>query len=289
MKNASGGQPGTSSAEKEKNMSNKMRFLSRLAVLIAMAAWLLAPAAPALAGDKPGPLLFSPEWDAKNGGALLGGFDTEASVDIYFFPIKVGDEVISGAGDECPNVGEGAQAHTDLLAPGTRLVFYTPGGEQIATAVSGKLSFTCLEASGQILLEPELTEVTEKLQHYTGFALGMREDAAFAGVPTDYDGNKDGSFFLSAKDGGLSVLFKPVQEEGEDLLAGILRRNGQEKEIFLTPASANEVITSNFIDLNADGKFEFFMVTAGVAGVVAVYSADVNSEDNSLFLLDLGE
>lgn len=237
----------------------------------------------------PSPLLYGDNWDQKNGGVIVGGFDSEAAVDIFFTPIQVGDGVLRDAEAGCPQVGEDAKARTKLLPPDTRLQYYTVSGERIATATSADIGFMCLEASGQVLLKPDLDDVQATKEGYTGPYLGMRSDMQFAGVPTKRASGKDGSLSFTPQSGDVSIIFQKVQEDGNDLLSGVLRLGEEEREIFRIPFITPDKMKASFIDLNADGALEFLLVTEGASAVVAVFDAATIGESNLLFLVDLGE
>ncbi|MDL2267065.1 hypothetical protein LJC46_03645, partial [Desulfovibrio sp. OttesenSCG-928-G15] len=237
----------------------------------------------------PSPLLYGESWDAQHGGMIVGGFDSEAAVDIFFTPIQVGDGLLRDGEAGCPQVEEGTKARTKLLPSGTQLRYFTVNGEQIATATSAEIGFLCLEASGQVLLNPELTNVRAAQDGYTGPFLGMRSDVQFAGVPTKRAKNKDGSLSFTPARDDTSIVFHKVHEDDKDLLSGILRLSDEEREIFRIPFIAEDKMKAAFIDLNADGALEFLLVTEGPAGVVAVFDAAVIGESNLLFLVDLGE
>ena len=277
--------------KREKNPLSRqvIRPVAVLAAGLLVITGLLLSHAPARAAEGPGPLLLATGWDGESGGVMLGGFDTEARVDLYFHPIHVGGETLGDPGAGCPDVGEDALAKTDLLPPGTRLVFYALDGTVVGSGVSGDIGFMCLDASGQVFLEPKLTGVKSNAGEYEGIVIGMREDMEFAAVPTVRTDGSDGSFTLAPEKGDVSILFKKITQDGEELFSGILRQGGEEREIFQVPAEEIGEMAAAFIDLNADGVLEFLRINEGPAGSVGVYEASFLGEDNLLFLLDTGE
>lgn len=274
--------------QKEKCMESKAKLLARLAAAaVLLTGLLIAVPGSARPASGPSPLLLGGDLNENSAGIIVGGFDAKTTVG--FFPVRVGGRVLESAEGGCPDVGENATARTDLLPPGTRLTFYAlEDGTVVGTGTSGDIGFQCLDASGQILLEPKLTDVKENSKKDTDLVLGMREDMKFAAVPTERTEGKGGALTFTAKTKDASVSLKKIKEDGDDMFAGILRRDGKEHELFRIVAD-DEDIAGSFLDLGADGNLEFLLIHDGPAGSLAVYGTSLEKKDNTLFLIDTGE
>lgn len=276
---------------KENIMKNEVLYrLSHVAAVAAIAAGLLAFSGLAGARGGPSPLLIGSHWH-ENGqaepGTLVGGLDTEATVNMFHFPIHVGDLVFTHGDIECPDVGEDAKAQTKLLPPGTRLVMYGLNGQVLGTGVSGDVRFSCTDLYGDIYLTPDLQDVTVKVKEYAGYYLSMRDDMKFAAVPTKRIEENGNPVFVT-ENGEAAVILTIVKEDGEELLAGILRQGGKEREMFRinAPDSADGIFAT-FIDLNADGVLEFFIDND--RNYTAIYNTASVGSGNAAFAISYGD
>lgn len=120
-------------------MNNTLYRCPRWAAVATIAAVLLLAFSGLAGAGGPSPLLIGSHWREDGhvrAGMLAGGLDTEATVDIFHFPIHVGDPVFTHGEIECPDVGEDAKAKTQLLPTSTRLVMYDLNGQTLGTGMS---------------------------------------------------------------------------------------------------------------------------------------------------------
>ena len=269
-------------------MTKKSNFKRKMLLIMSLfSMFTVALPAGSFAGESSSPVLAGSAWDGSGGGTLLGGLQGKEPVDIFHGLTVKGKPLV--AEDGCPDLGENPAVTTPLLKNGQALAFYTLAGEELGTATVENVEFMCMEVSGQSMLTPLLGNVVVKKKNHDGPWLGLAAGTQFGPVPTEKKDLPDGSFAFEAESGALRVVFSRFQDQDEELFMATLHHKGKEKKLFDLPVGeVDEGLAGGFVDIGADGSPEFFFMSQGPAGRVAVYATGSDS-DAAQWFLDTGE